>query len=112
VLYHLWAARVRLAFLILQSSSSASNSPIATAEKEVDSDPRTSSGGLLEKLSARLGKTHIGRPLKTKIRQELIASVKPHYWQYFRADNGDLPEGFAPPAQPQPPLTQDLRATA
>ena len=24
-------------------------------------------------------------------RKELLANVKPHYLQYFRADNGDLP---------------------
>jgi radical SAM superfamily enzyme YgiQ (UPF0313 family) len=69
-------------------------------------------GALPEKLLGRLGKIYIGKPLKTKTRQELIASAKPHYWQYFRADNGDLPEGFAPPAQPQPHLAQDLRAIA
>jgi len=69
-------------------------------------------GALPEKLLARLGKIYIGKPLKTKTRRELIASVKPHYWQFFRADNGDLPEGFTPPAQPQPQAAEDLRVTA
>ncbi len=52
---------------------------------------------LSEKLLARLGKIYLGKPLKTKTRKELIASVKPNYWRYFRADNGDLPEGYTPP---------------
>jgi hypothetical protein len=69
-------------------------------------------GALPEKLMARLGKIYVGKPLKTKTRRELIASVKPHYWQYFRADNGDLPEGFTPPAQPQPSAAEDLRVMA
>jgi len=33
-------------------------------------------------------------------RRELIAGLKPHYWQYLRADNGDLPEGYTPPSRP------------
>jgi radical SAM superfamily enzyme YgiQ (UPF0313 family) len=55
---------------------------------------------LPEKLLARLGKIYLGRPLKTKTRRELIAALKPHYWQYLRADNGDLPDGYTPPAGP------------
>jgi hypothetical protein len=60
---------------------------------------------------ARLGKIYIGRPLKTKTRKELIASVKSNYWKYFRADNGDLPEGYTPPTPP-PHETEDLRVMA
>jgi radical SAM superfamily enzyme YgiQ (UPF0313 family) len=63
---------------------------------------------LPEKWMERLGKIYIGKPLKTKMRKELIASVKPNYWKYFRADNGDLPEGYSPPT-PQPHETEDLR---
>ncbi|HEY6293467.1 MAG TPA: radical SAM protein [Terriglobia bacterium] len=55
------------------------------------------SGALSEKRLAKMGKIHVGRPLKTKSRKELIASLKPHYWQYLRADNGDLPDGYSPP---------------
>jgi hypothetical protein len=44
-----------------------------------------------------MGKIYVGKPLKVKTRRELIATVKPHYLQYFRADNGDLPEGYRPP---------------
>jgi radical SAM superfamily enzyme YgiQ (UPF0313 family) len=57
------------------------------------------SSALPEKTMERMGKIYVGKPLKTKTRKELIASLKPHYWQYLRADNGDLPEGYAPPAQ-------------
>jgi radical SAM superfamily enzyme YgiQ (UPF0313 family) len=62
-----------------------------------------------EKWMERLGKIYIGKPLKTKTRRELIASVKPHYWKYFRADNGDLPEGFTPAPGPEISQSEDLR---
>jgi hypothetical protein len=52
-----------------------------------------------------MGKIYLGKPLTTKTRRELIASLKPYYWQFLRADNGDLPEGYAPPLRP-------MRATA
>ena len=55
------------------------------------------SGAIPENLLARMGKIYTGKPLKTKTRKELIASVRPHYWHYFRADNGDLPEHYTPP---------------
>jgi len=51
-------------------------------------------GALPEKWMERLGKIYIGKPLRTKTRKELLASVRPNFWRYFRADNGDLPEGF------------------
>jgi len=70
------------------------------------------SSALPEKLMAKLGKIYIGKPLKTKTRRELIASVKPHYLQYFRADNGDLPEGYTPPPEPEPRIEEDLRVLA
>ena len=57
------------------------------------------SGALSEKTLERMGKIYIGKPLETKTRKELLASIKPHYWQYLRADNGDLPEGSTPPRQ-------------
>jgi radical SAM superfamily enzyme YgiQ (UPF0313 family) len=59
------------------------------------------SSALPEKLMARMGKIYVGKPLKTKSRKELIASLKPHYLEYLRADNGDLPDGFTPPPQRQ-----------
>ncbi len=69
-------------------------------------------GAMPEKWMERLGKVYIGKPLKTKSRKELIASVKPNYWQYFRADNGDLPEGYTPPSKPQRQSEEDLRVMA
>ena len=55
------------------------------------------SGAISEKRLARMGKIYVGKPIKTKSRRELIASLKPYYLQFLRADNGDLPEGYAPP---------------
>jgi hypothetical protein len=49
-------------------------------------------GALPERLMVRLGKIYPGKPLEIKTRKELIAGVRPNYWKYFRADNGDLPE--------------------
>jgi radical SAM superfamily enzyme YgiQ (UPF0313 family) len=71
------------------------------------------SGAISEKNLARMGKIYVGKPLKTKTRKELIASVKPHYWKYFRADNGDLPEDFTPPARnAAQPSDEELRVMA
>jgi hypothetical protein len=56
---------------------------------------------LPEKLMGWMGKIYIPKPMKTKTRRELLAAVKPHYLQYFREDNGDLPAGFTPPPPPQ-----------
>lgn len=52
---------------------------------------------LPERWMANMGKIYIGKPLKTKSRKELIAGLRPHYLQYLRSDNGDLPEGYSPP---------------
>lgn len=53
------------------------------------------SGAISEKRLEKMGKIYIGRPLRTKSRAELIATLKPKMLQYFRADNGDLPETAA-----------------
>ena len=58
------------------------------------------SGALSEKRLQKMGKIYEGKPLITKTRSELIASIKPHYLQYLRPDNGDLPQGYTPPARP------------
>ncbi len=55
------------------------------------------SGAISENRLARMGKIYVGKPMKTKSRKELIASLKPYYLQFLRADNGDLPESYAPP---------------
>lgn len=52
------------------------------------------SGAISEKNLERMGKIYLGKPLQTKTRRELIASMKPHHWQYLREDNGDMPEGY------------------
>ena len=68
------------------------------------------SGALSEKTLERMGKIYVGKPLETKTRKELLASIKPHYWQYLRADNGDLPEGYTPPPQPGPARSMGVGA--
>jgi radical SAM superfamily enzyme YgiQ (UPF0313 family) len=55
------------------------------------------SGALSESLLARMGKIHVGKPMNTRSRRELIATLKPRHLQYLRADCGDLPEGYTPP---------------
>jgi hypothetical protein len=55
------------------------------------------SGALSEKTLNRMGKIYLGKPLKIKTRKELIATLRPHDWQFLRADNGDLPDGYIPP---------------
>jgi hypothetical protein len=52
------------------------------------------SGALSEKTLQGMGKIYRSKPLKTKNRRELLASLKPRDWQYVRADNGDLPVEF------------------
>jgi len=58
---------------------------------------------LPEKLMAKLGKIHMGRPMKIKTRRELLATVKPHQHQFLRPDTGDMPE---PPAADKLPPPQ------
>ncbi len=53
------------------------------------------SGAMSEKRLAKMGKIYPGKPVKTKNRKELIASLKPRQLQYLRADNGDLPENYS-----------------
>ena len=48
-----------------------------------------------ERVLERVGKIHIGKPLLTKSRRELIATLRPNYLKYLRADNGDLPKEFS-----------------
>jgi radical SAM superfamily enzyme YgiQ (UPF0313 family) len=45
-----------------------------------------------ERVLQRIGKIHVGKPLVTKGRRELIASLRPNYLKHLRADNGDLPK--------------------
>jgi radical SAM superfamily enzyme YgiQ (UPF0313 family) len=50
---------------------------------------------LPERLMYRLGVLYAGRPLRVKTRAELLASIKPHYWQFLPPDCGDLPSARA-----------------
>ena len=45
-----------------------------------------------ETILRAMGKIHIGEPLVTKSRRDLIASLRPNHLKYLRSDNGDLPE--------------------
>jgi radical SAM superfamily enzyme YgiQ (UPF0313 family) len=45
-----------------------------------------------ERVLERIGKIHVGKPLVTKGRRELIASLRPNFLKHLRADNGDLPK--------------------
>lgn len=60
--------------------------------------------GMSEKMLSRTGKIYVGQPFKVKTRRELIAALKPKDWQFLRADNGDLPDGYAA----HPPRMADL----
>jgi radical SAM superfamily enzyme YgiQ (UPF0313 family) len=55
---------------------------------------------LPESLMGKMGKIYPGKPLNIKSRKELLATIRPNQWRYLRADCGDLPEGFTPPAAP------------
>jgi hypothetical protein len=62
---------------------------------------------LPEKLMAKMGKIHMGRPLKIKSRKELLATIKPHQHQFLRPDTGDMPD---PPAADRVPPPQAPRS--
>jgi hypothetical protein len=55
---------------------------------------------LPEKIMARMGKIHLGRPINVKTRKELLATIKPHQHQFLRADCGDLPDSAGTAAPP------------
>lgn len=47
-----------------------------------------------ERILQGMSKIHVGKPVVSKSRRELIASLRRNYLKYLRPDNGDLPEGF------------------
>ncbi|MBV9928745.1 MAG: hypothetical protein JOZ96_27265, partial [Acidobacteria bacterium] len=55
------------------------------------------SGAVSERRLQRMGKIYAPKPLRTKGRRELLASLKPRDWQFLRADNGDLPVHLTQP---------------
>ena len=59
---------------------------------------------LPERLMGKMGRIYVGKPITVKTRKELLATIKPHQWQYLRADCGDLPDNM--PKDPAPPQAQ------
>jgi hypothetical protein len=47
---------------------------------------------LPESLMDKMGKIYVGKPLNVKTRKELLMTIKPHQWQFLRADCGDMPD--------------------
>jgi radical SAM superfamily enzyme YgiQ (UPF0313 family) len=45
-----------------------------------------------ERILQGMGKIHVGKPVVSKSRRELIASLRPNHLKHLRADNGDMPE--------------------
>jgi hypothetical protein len=45
---------------------------------------------------AKMGKIHLGRPLKIKTRRELLESIRPHQREFLRRDTGDIDENVEP----------------
>jgi Radical SAM superfamily len=67
------------------------------------------SGAISEKNLSRMGKIYMGKPLKIKTRKELISTLRPNDWQFLRADNGDLPDGYKPQPGPGQIFLPDLQ---
>ena len=57
-------------------------------------------------LMTRLGKIYPGRPLEIKTRAQLLASLRPAFWQYLRPDCGDLPMEIEPAVMADPSTTR------
>ena len=63
-------------------------------------------GALPKKWMVKMGKIYGGTPLKIKTRKELLQTLRPHYWQFLREDNGDMPEAPAQtPRRQRTPLS-------
>jgi radical SAM superfamily enzyme YgiQ (UPF0313 family) len=45
-----------------------------------------------EALMGKMGKIHLGRPLRIKSRKELLETVRPNQRKFLRADTGDVPD--------------------
>jgi len=46
---------------------------------------------LPQKWMEKSGKIYSGSPVQTKSRDELVAGLREHYWQFLREDNGGIP---------------------
>ncbi|MGH9800858.1 MAG: hypothetical protein ACRD82_10880, partial [Blastocatellia bacterium] len=64
---------------------------------------------LPEKWMEKMGKIYVGKPLKTKSRKELLATIRPNQQQHLREDCGDLPDGWKP-AKPLSVLKAEVMA--
>ncbi|HMV46261.1 MAG TPA: radical SAM protein [Blastocatellia bacterium] len=64
-------------------------------------------GALPESWMEKMGKIYVGKPLKTKSRKELLATIRPAQQQFLREDCGDLPDGWKP-HKPLQALKADL----
>jgi hypothetical protein len=51
---------------------------------------------LPESWMGKLGKIYPGKPLKTKTRKELLATIRSNQQHFLREDCGDLPDGWTP----------------
>jgi radical SAM family protein len=49
-----------------------------------------------EWLMAKMGKIHMGRPMRIKTRRELLETIKPHHREFVRLDTGDIPDDYVP----------------
>jgi radical SAM superfamily enzyme YgiQ (UPF0313 family) len=65
---------------------------------------------LPEDWMARMGKIYLGKPLQTKSRQELLATIRPNQQRFLREDCGDLPPGWTPPPTPFHELRSEILA--
>ncbi len=52
---------------------------------------------LPESWMEKMGKIHVGRPMKTLNRKELLETIRPNYWKFLRPDTGDMPDGWTAP---------------
>jgi hypothetical protein len=55
-----------------------------------------------ERILQGMGKIHVGKPVVSKSRRELITSLRRNYLKHLRADNGDLPESSDGSAEGHP----------
>jgi hypothetical protein len=59
-----------------------------------------------ERILQGVGKIYFGKPLLSKSRRELIASLRPNHLKHLRPDNGDLPGGSGRCAEGAPDQSQ------
>ena len=66
-----------------------------------------------ERILQSVGKIHVGKPLMSKSRRELVASLRPNHLKHLRADNGDMPESSDHCVEGRPDQSQlDLETAA